>query len=339
MRSKLKEFFLAIKNTIIEEYKFIIFLVLLFIILQFPLNYYITTGGGISDISSRIEVSDKYKSKGSFNISYVTQLKGTVITYVLSYIIPSWDRESTSDYKYDESENIHDIEFRNNLDLKVANGNATYWAYTLAKKDVKEVSNKIYVITVFNKSNTKLRVKDVIVSIDDKSFSDVMDYRQYLQTKKEYDIVKVKVIRNNKEIVVDQKLKKENNQIIMGVGLQQVHKYEVDPPVSIKFKKHESGPSGGLITTLEIYNQLTKKDITKGLKIAGTGTIESDGSIGTIGGVKYKLLGAVKDKADIFLVPSGKNYMEAKKYLKEKNYKMKLVKVKTIKDAIRELEG
>ena len=114
MKSKLKEFLLAIKNTIIEEYKFIIFLVLLFIILQFPLNYYITTGGGISDISSRIEVSDKYKSKGSFNISYVTQLKGTVITYVLSYIIPSWDRESTSDYKYDESENIHDIEFRNN---------------------------------------------------------------------------------------------------------------------------------------------------------------------------------------------------------------------------------
>ena len=31
--------------------------------------------------------------------------------------------------------------------------------------------------------------------------------------------------------------------------------------------------------------------------------------------------------------------MEEKKYLKEKNYKMKLVKVKTIKDAIRELEG
>ena len=76
-----------IVNTIKEEYKFIITLLLLFIIFVFPLNYYIIIGGGTSDVSSRIKVENKYESKGSFNISYVEELKGTVVTYLLSYII------------------------------------------------------------------------------------------------------------------------------------------------------------------------------------------------------------------------------------------------------------
>ena len=42
----------------------------------FPVNNYIVVGGGISDISSRIQVEQAYQSKGSFNISYVTELDG-----------------------------------------------------------------------------------------------------------------------------------------------------------------------------------------------------------------------------------------------------------------------
>ena len=84
---KIKE---AIKRTLKEDYKFIIFIIILYIILQYPLNYYITVGGGISDISSRIKVEDAYNSEGSLNISYVTQLPGTILTYGLSYIIPTW---------------------------------------------------------------------------------------------------------------------------------------------------------------------------------------------------------------------------------------------------------
>jgi len=43
-----------------------------------------------------------------------------------------------------------------------------------------------------------------------------------------------------------------------------------------------------------------------------------DGTIGEIGGIEHKILGASKDKADVFLAPSGKNYKDAKKYIKEK---------------------
>ena len=57
-----------------------------------------------------------------------------------------------------------------------------------------------------------------------------------------------------------------------------------------------------------------------------------------IDGVKYKVMGAVKDKADIFLVPAGSNYKEAIKTKKEKKYKIKIIKVKTLDEAISKLK-
>lgn len=337
MLKKIKDYIVEMFR---EEYKFIIFMLLLLIILNYPLNYYITVGGGISDVSSRIKVEDKYKSKGTFNISYVTQLTGNVFTYGLSFIMPNWERESADNYKYTEEESIKDIEFRNELDLKTANGTATYWAYSLANKKLKETSSKIYVIMVDNKQyKTNLKVQDEILSVDDKTFSNITEYKEYIQTKNKGDTVKVKIIRNKKEKEVDCNVYETKGVKLIGVILQVVKEYETDPKVNITFNKSESGPSGGLITTLEIYNQLTKKDLTKGMEIAGTGTIETDGTIGPIGGIKYKVLGAEHGKAKYFLAPSGQNYKDAVKYKKEKNLKIKIIEVKDIKDAINKLEG
>ena len=321
-----------------SEYKFLLFLVFIYILLNFPLDYYIVVGGGVSDVSSRIKVEEKYKSKGSFNISYVTELKGTVMTYLLSYIIPSWERESTSKYKYNDKESIEDIEFRSDLDLKTSNGTSKYWAYNLADKPIEETSSKLYIITLFGDYKTNLKIGDEVLSIDGHSYDNVLDYKKYMQTKKENDYVDVRVIRNNSEKVIKSKLYKYKDQLVLGVVLQFVKEYETTPNVDIKFRSSESGPSGGLITTLEIYNQLTKKDLTKGYTIAGTGTIEVDGTIGEIGGVEHKLLGASQADTDIFLVPSGNNYKEAMKYKKSKKLKIKVIEVKNIKDAINKLE-
>lgn len=335
-----KNFFKSIIDIIKEEYKFILFLILLYIVLQYPVNYYITVGGGSSDVSSRIKVHEAYSSKGSFNISYVTQLEGTVLTYGLSYIIPNWDRENADSYKYDKKESIEDIEFRSDLDLATANGTATYWAYNLAKKKIEETDAKLYVIAVFDDYQTVLKVQDQILSIDGNNFDSIQKYKDYLQTKKAGDTVELKIIRNGKDKSVTAKLYEDEKtkKVLLGVGLQYVRYYKTNPKVDIKFKKSESGPSGGLITTLEIYNQLIKEDITGGKKIAGTGTIEVDGTIGEIGGIEHKVLGASRDKVDYFLVPDGQNYRDALNYVKGKKLKIKLIKVKNINDAIEKLK-
>ena len=88
--------------------------------------------------------------------------------------------------------------------------------------------------------------------------------------------------------------------------------------------------------SLAIYNSLVEEDITGGKKIVGTGTIDADGNVGAIGGVKYKIAAAVKAKADLFLVPSD-NYEEAKEVVEKHNYKIKLISVSTFDEAIDKL--
>ncbi len=89
---------------------------------------------------------------------------------------------------------------------------------------------------------------------------------------------------------------------------------------------------------LTIYDKLVEEDVTKGRKVVGTGTIDINGNIGEIGGIKYKLMAAKRKKADIVFVPSD-NYKEAKEEVKKKGYKFKLVPVKTFDDAINYLEN
>lgn len=334
----IKKFFNDIVEFIKEEYKFIIFLLLSVILFLFPVNYYIIVGGDISNIDDRVIISDSYNSKGSFNISYVSELKGRLGPYLLSYIIPGWESESANDYKYVDEETIQDIEFRNRLDLVSTNGNAIKWAYKLANKEYRVIDTKVYVISVSDEYESNLKIGDRIVKFDDNEMKDVYSARKYLGEISKNKI-KVTVIRKNKEIDIDTNVYTKDGKKIIGVYLQEVSEYETDPKVEVKFKSKESGPSAGLITTLSIYDKLTKGDLTKGLKIAGTGTIEVDGAIGEIGGVKYKLAGAVKNKADVFLVPNGDNYEECVKLKKNNKYKIKIIGVSTIEEAIEKLNN
>ena len=86
--------------------------------------------------------------------------------------------------------------------------------------------------------------------------------------------------------------------------------YDISPKIDIKFKNSESGSSGGLMLTLTIYNAICDEDIIKNRKIAGTGTISNDGTVGEIDGVKYKIMGAAREKVDVVFVPTA-NYEEA----------------------------
>jgi len=64
------------------------------------------------------------------------------------------------------------------------------------------------------------------------------------------------------------------------------------------------GPSAGLIFATGIVDKLTAEDLVAGQHIAGTGTIEPDGAVGPIGGIRQKLAGARAAGATLFLMPA-----------------------------------
>lgn len=94
------------------------------------------------------------------------------------------------------------------------------------------------------------------------------------------------------------------------------------------------GPSAGLMFTLEIMNQLTDEDLTRGKSIAGTGTINREGVVGAIGGIKQKVYGAIDAGAQYVLVPAG-NYADA---IEAAGDDITVVSVATIDDALNFLE-
>ena len=89
------------------------------------------------------------------------------------------------------------------------------------------------------------------------------------------------------------------------------------------------GNSAGLALTLSVLDILTPGELTGGLQIATTGTIDLDGNVGAIGGVEQKTITARKAGMDLFLVPDN-SLEKAKKHAGE----MKVEGVANLDDAL-----
>ena len=326
---------IAIKKILKENYRVIIFFIALIMILNYPMPYYISTGGGIENLNKKVIVENGYKQKGSYNLSYVSQINANFLSYTLSYVIPDWEREKVNDYKISDIETREDVEERAKLSLNTANDIATIVAYKTAGKEVNIKELNYYVANISNPNIKLIKIGDKLLKVNDTS---IINFDEIKDIIKNNDQVKVTVLRNNEELVETVKVTENNGVKEVGLSFMEAFDYEVTPKVNFKFNKDESGGSAGFMTTLAIYDSLVKEDLTHGYTIAGTGTIRIDGSVGEIGGINYKLKGAVSGKADIFFAPAGENYEDAMKIKKEKKYKIDIVEVNDFEDAVNYLK-
>lgn len=315
----------------LKEYKYLgllIILFLLFFIIKLP--YIIELPGGILNIDSKIESDIKVKTSGTLNMAYVSEIRATIPTYLISKLNNNWDlikmEESIS-----SNETIEEANYRNTMLLKEANDVATIVAYEKAGRKIKIKNKKLYITYIDPSSQTDLKIKDQILKIDNKKINNLEEIATIINNHNVNDTILVETdngVKKSKIIEIDGK---------KVIGVLITCDYDFDNEIRFKFNDKESGPSGGMMMTLAIYNYLTNDSLTKNRKIVGTGTIDINGNVGEISGIKYKLKGAVKNKTDIFIVSEG-NYDEAIK-LKEKNkYNIKIVSVKTIDEAIKYLK-
>ena len=323
------------KNFIKNNYKFLIALVIILLIFWVPLPYYIDAPGGLTNLNKKVSINGK-KIDGSYNLTYVSEYKASIPLIVYSWFNKDYDIYKKEDILLD---NESDSEYykRDRLFLEESVSNAVISAYSLAGKKVDKSNNYLYVGYILDNSNTDLQVGDSIISIDGVKVNTKEEVNKLLSKKNINDKISIRVKNNNKEYTRYAYLKKEKDKIIIGIIPIEVFDYKVNPKVDIKTSASESGGSGGLMLALTIYDLLVDKNLSKGRIIAGTGTIDSNGNVGEIGGIKYKIKGAVKDKAEVFFVPKD-NYKEAKKLVDKRGYKIKIVKVNTLKDAVEYLK-
>lgn len=321
------------KSIIKQNYKFYLTLIILFLILTYNLPFYIETPGGVLDVSKRVEIENTKKLSGSFNLAYVTEIKATIPTLIFAYFNDDWDILKKEEVQ--QHETVEEIEYRNNLLLEEANQNATIVGFTKALEYVEVTNRKINIIYIHQDSDTDLKIGDEVLEVNNTKIESKEQLLNLID--KSTGKIEFKVLNDGIEYSRYAYKKNIENTNVIGIVVSETKDIDTNLDIQFKFKASESGPSGGFMMALSIYNYLTD-DITNGLKIVGTGTIDENGNVGSIGGVEYKIKAAYKNKADLFFIPLD-NYEEALKVVNDNNIDIKLVSVSHIDEAINYLKN
>ncbi len=113
--------------------------------------------------------------------------------------------------------------------------------------------------------------------------------------------------------------------------LATTHDWHYESSVAVDIDSENiGGPSAGLMYTLTIIDLLSPDDLLKGRVVAGTGTIDTSGNVGPIGGIRQKLVAAEREGATYAFVPAG-NWEQAQSAPLDH---LELIEVSTLQDAL-----
>lgn len=187
-------------------------------------------------------------------------------------------------------------------------------------------------------SGVDLGPGDVIVTVDGAEVGGVEEAVAALGDHEPGDDTALTVERGGETMDLDLELGEspdEPGRPFVGVLLRDYQVLPVDIAIDAG---NIGGPSAGLVFALGIIDRATPGDLTGGQDIAATGTIAEDGSVGPIGGIVQKIVGASEsdDAAEVFLVPAG-NWDQAQAATPEDP--ITIVRVATVDDAVTALEA
>ena len=181
----------------------------------------------------------------------------------------------------------------------------------------------------------ELEVGDVITAVDGVPVTMVPDLGAAVRTRAAGDPVTLAVTRDDESMTVTVATRVTPDGPTEGqaqIGIFSAPEY--DFPVEVRIDTGDvGGPSAGLAFTLTILDELSPGDLTGGEEIAVTGTIESDGTVGPIGGVAQKAVAARRAGARLFIVPKAEA-AEARSHADG----MKIAAVSDVDDALAALE-
>lgn len=305
----------------------------------YPLPYYAIAPGSASDVTALISVpaGHRHPPTGKLLFVTVTESKLVVLEFLRDQFDPNVDILGQA--AIEGPKPSIPLNQQNQLEMVDSKQTAIVVALRRLGYHVTEHGHGATVIQVVDKSpaaTAGLQVDDTITAIDQAPVITEYALVTAIHAHKPGDTVTLKVLgANGGTRTVSAKLASVSGRAFLGVASQtKTPTFDLPFPVSIN-SEQIGGPSAGLAFTLALMNVLTNGDLTGGQKIATTGTIEPDGSVGPVGGVIQKTV-AVRDSGAIaFLVPPDE-YPDA---LAHAGRKLKVIKVTTLEDALNALRS
>lgn len=179
----------------------------------------------------------------------------------------------------------------------------------------------------------KLQVSDVIIDVDGHAIDGGTALRALITAHAPGDPVTFLIERGGKRTdVTVTTAKAPDGRTIVGITTSDVADY----PFTVKIGLRDvGGPSAGLMFALGIVDKLTPGSLTGGAFVAGTGTIDDNGTVGPIGGIAQKMIAAKRAGATVFLAPAG----DCAEAISTVPHGLKLVRVDSLKSALAALDA
>ncbi|MEO5983608.1 MAG: PDZ domain-containing protein [Pedococcus sp.] len=147
-----------------------------------------------------------------------------------------------------------------------------------------------------------LKAGDEVLAVDGKTVDGPDSIRKAISTHKAGETVDLTLKRDGGSVDVAARTRDSDGRVTVGVFLGTKFEFPFDVKIDAG---NVGGPSAGTMFALGVYDRLTPGALTGGKNIAGTGTIDAAGTVGPIGGIRQKLVGARDGGAKWFLAPAG----------------------------------
>ena len=172
--------------------------------------------------------------------------------------------------------------------------------------EVKGTGAKVVAIQPKSPAARVLATGDVITAVDGDRVTVADDLGPIVRSRPAGTLFTFTITRNGHAL--DVKVRSRTGIIEQGpaVGINtETNHLTVRLPFKVSFRPHDiGGTSAGLVYSLAVYDLITRGDLAHGRAIAATGTVDVDGRVGPIGGVREKAAAARMAGAQLFLVPS-----------------------------------
>ncbi|CQR47807.1 Lon protease 1 [Paraliobacillus sp. PM-2] len=322
-------------------------LVILMFVTLYRMPYYIYKPGTADALNNVVKVTDGFDSEGDMHLVTVRGGQATPLQYVWALLHPFQDIRLLSEVF---PEGISQEEyFQVQLQMmENSQESSMVVAYKAANKEIDITYNGVYVVSVLEgmPAEEVLQTGDKIIAVNNQRVENAESLIDLVDKHTKNSKILLTIKRDDSKMKVEVGLAAfPNNPDKVGMGIQLVTDREVNVDQELNFSSGDiGGPSAGLMFALEIYDQLTKEDLTKGYQIAGTGEISYEGDVMRIGGIDKKVVAADEEGCDIFFAPNesgvkDSNYHVALQTAKEINSSMKIVPVDTFDDAIEYLSN
>ncbi len=295
------------------------------------LPYFAFSAGPVSDASDAIVADDvtTYPPEGELLMLTVVSQDVNLFEAAIAGVDPTIDLVRKEAYRQpdetDEEYRKRVLQQMDDSETRAISVALRYLGYEMVPVDV-----VITDLVPDKPADDVLQIGDSVNTFNGTEIVQSTDLTNALKDLHPGDIVPMGITREGTEQTVDVQLTERDDEMggpMIGIVVGEVTK----PPFPITIQAgNVGGPSAGLMHTLAIIDTLTPGEMTKGHVVAGTGTIQYDGTVGNIGGIRQKVVGAEAAGAEYMLVPAG-NYDEA---LTAERDHIELVPVTNLQDAI-----